>query len=366
MREQGRFLVKTLIQDVSVIDQALRCRDPVNLQHLRRFIKPAYLPTHLRTPKQQHVSDGHLLDRTNAVEEADTLFFLIGAESLLSIEDVTILLSSIIQPLPILRRITVPLLSPTSAEQAEKWSREYWPTVYKKTNPFGPHPSIVARAEEEIRHEVGHYMDLATSAGEAVARALKGRSIGAVVVDRNSSHGSKLVALAGDGRWNTASNVAGSDEDNVLGHAVMRVIGLVARKRQDLLKGSSGESSQEGSAVFGDEPITELERIVYATASLQAGGYLCLDLEIYLTHEPCVMCSMAILHSRFGKVIFQKQMPKTGGLTSEVGDMGGENKTLNPSYGLFWRPELNWKLLAWQWVLDQAHPSSTIATDIHA
>lgn len=333
----------------------------MNLQHLRRFVKPAYLPALLRTSKKQHVSDEVLVEGSHIEEEAGTLLFLIGAASSLSIEDAKTLLSSIIQPSPILRRVAVPLLPPTSAEQAEKWSLEYWPTVYKKNNPFGPHPSIVARAEDEIKHEVGHYMGLATSAGEAVAGALKGRSIGAVVVDRNITQGSKVVALAGDG-----SSITDSDEDNVLGHAVMRVIGLVARKRQDLLKESSGEPVQEGSTAFGDEPFTELERSVYENASLRSGGYLCLDLEIYLTHEPCVMCSMAILHSRFGRVIFQKQMPKTGGLTSEGGGMDDENKTINPGYGLFWRPELNWRFLAWQWVLNQTPPSSTIAMDIHA
>lgn len=78
---------------------------------------------------------------------------------------------------------------------------------------------------------------------------------------------------------------------------------------------------------------TETTRITTRTTA----GYLCLDLEIYSTHEPCVMCSMAIVHSRFGRAVFRHRMSRTGGLCAD-GGLG---------HGLFWRKELNWTLLAW-------------------
>ncbi|KAL8794068.1 MAG: hypothetical protein Q9195_003368 [Heterodermia aff. obscurata] len=351
------------------IDEALRLRDTVNLQHLRRFVNSDNLPPYLAAADQTdtRLTDQNAAKDTDPKQRKDTLYFLVCAASALSVEDISTRLSSCCQLSPLLHTIKVPLLPPISAEQAEKWSWDYWPTVYKNTNPFGPHPSIVARAETQIRQEAGYFMGLARSAGAATASALKGRNIGAVVVDRDNPQNSKVIALAGDARWNMVSVSTESDSGNVMAHAAMRVIGLVARKRQKRSDSPSrGVSGDASPTAFADEPLTELERSVYEGTTLKSGGYLCLELEIYLTHEPCVMCSMAILHSRFGRVIFEERMPKTGGLSAEQEKTDPEAQTSAMGYGLFWRPELNWKLLAWQWLSDEKLYPTTAAPDVHA
>ncbi|KAF8636020.1 hypothetical protein AX15_000180 [Amanita polypyramis BW_CC] len=42
-------------------------------------------------------------------------------------------------------------------------------------------------------------------------------------------------------------------------------------------------------------------------------NYLLTSLTVFLTHEPCIMCSMALLHSRVKDVIYLLPMPETGG-----------------------------------------------------
>ena len=139
-----------------------------------------------------------------------------------------------------------------------------------------------------------------------------------------------------------------------MAHATLRAIAMVAQKRRTLAQQDEGTASTRTESTdvgqpflatdaepFSSNAINELEeRYVSASNNLSRNGYLCLDLEIYLTHEPCVMCAMAILHSRFSRVIFGKRMVRSGALCAEDASLG---------HGLFWRDQLNWKFLAWQW-----------------
>jgi len=51
-----------------------------------------------------------------------------------------------------------------------------------------------------------------------------------------------------------------------------------------------------------------------ASASAKNGQrYLLTSRSLFTTHEPCVMCSMALLHSRVKEVFFLVPMERTGG-----------------------------------------------------
>lgn len=285
---------------------------------------------------------------------------------------------------PVIQTILVPKYPPISSCQAEEWSQNYWPTVYRKYNPFGPQPSIIDKAERDILPRVGHLMGLALEAGKKIEERSMGLGVGAVIVERG-----ELIVVAGDGRWvcDKFHTQGGGDkpargQGNPMAHAVMRAIALVARKRRDLLAQHSpsvigedaGQSLSSDTGWTGDpfldKPLTVLEREVYDGGSMRAGGYLCVDMDIYITHEPCVMCSMAILHSRFGKVVYGSRKIETGALCAEredidiiSGEEDGPRRGLG--YGLFWRQELNWRLLAWQWLDDDDDGYEYLEYDTH-
>ncbi|EKD16226.1 uncharacterized protein L3040_009534 [Drepanopeziza brunnea f. sp. 'multigermtubi'] len=417
MASAALSLVRKLVPDDGGLD----------LQHLRRVAKLADLPSQVQV-RLTAPSDMPAEERAKR-----TLFLICGPTTAISFPDLLIPLRDILGEAELFE-VDVPLLAPTSQEQAEGWTRSFWPTVYKKSNPFGPHVSILARAEEEMKEEVGRYFDLAEKvAGDCRDRGL-GERVGVCVVERKGGKG-RVVAVAGDVRWMGWEKRVGCG--NVCAHAVMRAIGMVAEGVKgrgdaedgrhdveiegdgvaaavlekdlgtsaistaaasvDKIEGAKGGTISAPSTVegvhrldptiaateaghpeisgsadtqagdisftfssnhtdrdqqqkqtrapdhsldelFQDTPLLPLEKQHYDPSGNQ-NGYLCHDLEIYCTHEPCVMCSMAIVHSRFGRVVFRRRMGETGGLCAD-GELG---------HGLFWRKELNWTLLAWQW-----------------
>lgn len=243
--------------------------------------------------------------------------------------------------------VTVPSLAPISAEQSEQWSEQYWPISYKNTNPYGPHPSLVARNQAEIEDQVAKWLELARSAGQSISEKCLGESLGVVVVDQTKST-PEVIAVAGDCRWRSPTGAIEQHQGtgNVMAHGVHRAIAMVAKKR---LRAADTDPATLDRSLFCDAPLTDVEQEHYIKDNINQSGYLCVDLDIYLTHEPCVMCSMAILHSRFRRCIFAKRMPRTGGMTSDTAE-GSAPLQGGLQHGMFWRPsELNWKFLAWEY-----------------
>ncbi|KAI1179683.1 hypothetical protein F4777DRAFT_442359 [Nemania sp. FL0916] len=182
---------------------------------------------------------------------------------------------------------------------------------------------------------------------------------GATGSEPEAKETTQIVALAGDARWYQQERIGRTG--NPMGHAALRAISMVAQKlvrAED--RAESSPPIMEFEA-FQDGPLLDDEEVVFNAAHPCPDGYLCHDLELYLTHEPCVMCAMAILHSRMGRIVFRHRMPLTGGMSSED---RGYNSCGDPiacdngpcgggrGLGLHWRKELNWSMLGWEWETD--------------
>lgn len=362
---------------LNIVKNAIPDLKTVNLQHLRRVVQLDFLPVYLQdkfrssTQPWGHLSTtGHVVgeqDEDGSKHAIELRYLLIAPTSLISPAELqgclaqnSPFLNSAISPH--VHIIPVPALAPTSAEQAAKWTDEYWSISYKNTNPYGPHPSLLARAAADIETHAGTWLALARAAGQQTRFHALGEEIGCVIIEK-AGNGQKVIAVAGDARWcSTDGTVVQRKESpgNVMAHAVMRAIGMVAKKRlraePEPNPSSLGVASENA---FCDTPLTPIERRVFTADNIIPGGYLCVDFDIYVTHEPCVMCSMAILHSRFRRCVFARRMSLTGGLTAEMAKAQEDGRTDSADsadsasglgYGVFWRPsELNWKFLAWEW-----------------
>jgi len=309
-----------------------------------------------------------------------TLYLLVCPSRIVSFEDLHNILiahppfssdaDSWAYPLKI-QEVTVPLLAPTNPAQAATWSDEYWPTFYRKTNPFGAHPATIAKAETEMHDPIAGFINvdealaLAEQAADEVNRNGLGVGTGCVIVER-SEEKTEIIAVAGDARFRSVNNEHGHgdcSQGNIMAHAVMRAVGMVGRKRlrvasQTVAKDAAkaeGNFAAVGlahnvtarDAFFVDLPVNDLERKYFEQDNIKPDGYLCLKLEVFMTHEPCIMCSMALVHSRVGRVVFKHRMPQTGGLTAEK--VSNDTGPVGLGYGLCWRKELNWQFMCWEY-----------------
>lgn len=336
------------------------------LPHLRRCSKPVDLPAHLKTqfmnetPQSRQIHTG----------KSQWIYIMMGPENSISRDELTKMLSTVegMGPDIFIRSIPVPLLPPTSQVQAAMWSQHFWPSLYRKNNPLGPHPSLISRATDEINRDATIWMTLAHQVAEQGRAAGIGEPMGACIVQRVDGKPT-LVAVAADARWRHQEQKC--TKGNPLAHPVMRVISFVAQKlvRAEDRKTETKQMPILEFEAFQDAPLTDNEKRVFELDHPNPDGYLCHGLELYLTHEPCVMCSMSILHSRMGKVVFRHRMPLTGGLCAE--ERGHGNPTLagrggGRGLGLFWRRELNWSMVAWEWESAGSLKPLPVDYDVHA
>lgn len=70
--------------------------------------------------------------------------------------------------------------------------------------------------------------------------------------------------------------------------------------------------------IEGNDPTAHAEIVALRNAAAVLGNYRLDDCDLYVTLEPCPMCSGALLHARVRRVIFGASDPKTGAAGSVV------------------------------------------------
>ncbi|EDO17113.1 hypothetical protein Kpol_1025p33 [Vanderwaltozyma polyspora DSM 70294] len=191
--------------------------------------------------------------------------------------------------------VSVPRNPPPTREIMLSWSELYWPLNWNG-NP-----------NDQILNDYKIDMEMITKMLNIISKKSN---------ELDSGNDRLPIVTAFVNPTNPEDYILSIDErdstGNILDHSIMSGIQKIAKsERSNRLKNMTQESDE----------LT----------------YLCLNFDVYTTHEPCSMCSMALVHSRIKRCIFINQMNKTGCLKLHSGDSYcmQDNKLLNSKYEVF-------------------------------
>lgn len=74
--------------------------------------------------------------------------------------------------------------------------------------------------------------------------------------------------------------------------------------------------------IIDNDPTAHAEIMALRSAAKNINNYRLLDTTLYVTLEPCIMCSGAIIHSRVKRVVYGATDPKAGASESAFNILG--------------------------------------------
>ena len=77
--------------------------------------------------------------------------------------------------------------------------------------------------------------------------------------------------------------------------------------------------------ILSQDPTAHAEIVALRDAATRLGNYRLPDCELFVTLEPCAMCTGAIFHARIARVVFGARDPKTGAAGSVL-DLYAESR----------------------------------------
>lgn len=170
-------------------------------------------------------------------------------------------------------QVKVPRYPPLTRKQYEE-AFLYWPVSFHEDKRISNLLSGKFFTDKEL-NTIKYHMKEAIQCAEQ-AKIKNQIPVGAIVVDPAND---KVIAKAHDLR----------SGNHPLQHTAMVCIDMVAR-------------SQGGGMWKNIEGMYYLDFESESTDT--TGAYLCTGYDVYLTREPCIMCSMALVHSRVSRVFY--------------------------------------------------------------
>jgi tRNA-specific adenosine deaminase 3 len=256
--------------------------------------------------------------------------------------------------------VQIPRYPPHTKEDQLTWGK-FWPVGIQVATKLTLRDKVELSIKEisEIKRNMQIVLDMIDN------RVKSGVDMGlnaCIIVDPNSSC-KKIENGSGGGeiedkKLEACSSVivgSGMDETGVhpLRHAAMVAIETVAdwqkktwfsdnRKiKSDEDGGSDGDKASEEDAKRRRLDDIEPENLTFVPPVIDVSTpYLCTGYDCYVLHEPCIMCAMALVHSRLRRVIFCKKDDK-GGALGGCGLKLHSKRTLNHHYIVYRLPLLD-------------------------
>jgi len=237
--------------------------------------------------------------------------------------------------------VSVPGRAPRTRDQWEEWNA-LWPIAWQKPNSHLAVPLEAPCAEDvtEMKRWMRRCVDEARVAGATNAAIVVDPSGPGTVIARglDETRGWRCNG-GGNGR-----RCNGGGNGHPLRHCALVAIDDAARRDAETYPGGEDEKNIRSTTAPEATTARRLEvgekrrrgETLSASEMTETLGrpYLCTGYDAYLVREPCVMCAMALTHSRVRRVIFGAGSPGNGALGGGKHSLHGQ-RTLNHHYQVY-------------------------------
>jgi tRNA-specific adenosine deaminase 3 len=197
---------------------------------------------------------------------------------------------------------SVPKRPPQITSQWSEWSRSYWPLRTM---------SLPDALETSTGHGLSdqELLNAYTHMKEVMELSRRTKRVSAVVVDPAQN---EIIAKASDSSpiaWSpyhpfrkSQNHRAPIEKEietcNPCDHATILVVKQIANREREWMEEKQKGNPVQDQSLIGGKRNRDKDQIKDSTP------YLCTGYDLYVTHEPCCMCAMACVHSRFRRVFY--------------------------------------------------------------